>query len=58
MLNLMVVVFHILRKTDFNLRKYASKAPYVAISSTVETELKVRQSALDVHIGCTPFVKD
>ena len=26
--------------------------------TTVETELKVTQSALDVHIGCTPFVKD
>ena len=25
---------------------------------TVETELKVTQSALDVHMGCTPFVKD
>ena len=33
MLNLMVVVFHILSKTDFNLRKYASKAPYIAINS-------------------------
>ena len=26
--------------------------------TTVETELKVTQSALDVHMGCTPFVKD
>ena len=26
--------------------------------STVETELKVTQSALGVHIGCTPFVED
>ena len=25
---------------------------------TVETELKVTQSALVVHMGCTPFVKD
>ena len=25
---------------------------------TVETELKVTQSALAVHMGCTPFVKD
>ena len=25
---------------------------------TVETELKVTQSALDMHMGCTPFVKD
>ena len=25
---------------------------------TVETELKVTQSALDVHMGCTPLVKD
>ena len=25
---------------------------------TVETELKVTQGALDVHMGCTPFVKD
>ena len=25
---------------------------------TVETELKVTQSALDVHMECTPFVKD
>ena len=25
---------------------------------TVETEHKVTQSALDVHMGCTPFVKD
>ena len=25
---------------------------------TVETELKVTQSALDVHMGCTQFVKD
>ena len=25
---------------------------------TVETELNVTQSALDVHMGCTPFVKD
>ena len=24
---------------------------------TVETELKVTQSALDVHMGCTQFVK-
>ena len=31
MLNLIVVVFHILSKTDFNLRKQASKAPYIAI---------------------------
>ena len=28
------------------------------LASTVETELKVTQSALDVHMGCTPFVKD
>ena len=33
MLNLMIVVFHILSKTDFNLPKYASKAPYVAVNS-------------------------
>ena len=26
--------------------------------TTVEIELKVTQSALDVHMGCTPFVKD
>ena len=26
--------------------------------STVETELKVTQSARDVHMGCMPFVKD
>ena len=26
--------------------------------ATVQTELKVTQSALDVHMGCTPFVKD
>ena len=25
---------------------------------TVETELMVTQSALDVHMGCTPFIKD
>ena len=25
---------------------------------TVVTELKVTQSALDVHMGCTPFLKD
>ena len=25
---------------------------------TVETELKVTECALDVHMGCTPFVKD
>ena len=30
----------------------------VKICPTVETELKVTQSALDVHMGCTPFVKD
>ena len=28
------------------------------VEYTVETELKVTQSALDVHMGCTPFVKD
>ena len=28
------------------------------VTPTVETELKVTQSALDVHTGCTPFVKD
>ena len=27
-------------------------------STTLETELKVTQSALDVHMACTPFVKD
>ena len=27
-------------------------------NSTVDTELKVTQSALDVYMGCTPFVKD
>ena len=25
---------------------------------TVETELQVTQSALDVHMGGTPFIKD
>ena len=25
---------------------------------TAETELKVTHSAFDVHMGCTPFVKD
>ena len=25
---------------------------------TVETELKLTQSALDVHMGCMPFLKD
>ena len=29
-----------------------------SVLCTVETELKVTQSALDVHMGCTPFVKD
>ena len=28
------------------------------LTATVETELEVTQSALDVHMGCTPFVKD
>ena len=26
--------------------------------STVETELKITEYALDVHMDCTPFVKD
>ena len=29
------------------------------MGTTVDTELKVTpQSALDMHMGCTPFVKD
>ena len=28
------------------------------VNGTVETELKVTQSAHDVHMGCTPFVKN
>ena len=32
----------------------ASRVP----TGTVETELKVTQCALDVHMECTPFVKD
>ena len=27
-------------------------------ATTVETELKVTESALDVHMGCMPFIKD
>ena len=30
----------------------------MTVCGTVETELKVTESALDVHFGCTPFVKD
>ena len=30
----------------------------IAVVSTVETELKVTECALDVHMKCTPFVKD
>ena len=29
-----------------------------ALLATVVTELEVTQSALDVHMKCTPFVKD
>ena len=31
---------------------------YFKILPTVETELKITQSALGVHMRCTPFVKD
>ena len=35
-----------------------SKFDACEMRHTVETELRVTQSALDVHMGCTPFVKD
>ena len=31
---------------------------WLTLPSTVETELKVTEVALDVHMKCTPFVKD
>ena len=47
----------------FNSRHYdmTSIERYIGqstIAFTVETELKVTECALDVHMGCTPFVID
>ena len=48
------------QNTDNQNYMYSEEDSKVTESSdtTVETELKVTQSALDVHMGCTPFVKD
>ena len=37
---------------------FLNPGPSCVSLHTVGTELKVTQSALDVHMGCTPFVKD
>ena len=39
-----------------NVPKHCNK--YDLIHFVTATELKVTQSALDVHMGCMPFVKD
>ena len=37
---------------------FKEEKDFISTDGTVETELKVTHSALDVHRGCTPFVKD
>ena len=43
-----------------SLKKMSLKFDFIQFFSwfTVKTELKVTQSALDVHMECSPFVKD
>ena len=54
---LSVVLIIIILLSSFNTFT-SNDGNITTLSYTVETELKVTQSALVVHMGCTPFVKD
>ena len=55
---IMVLIIYLLEIRSFYMCDTGKTSLHVSELHTVETELKVTQSALDVHMGCTPFVKD